>query len=186
MSAYILEEKEFALLLQARGITFFQGFPLKHVPDTAEETLQVLFELTEKGFLISDGSSFQAEKEIAACMDILAETKGLLLLTPEHEEVPEYFCYPGKQVLVCQPAAFKPGAVKLWKTDWNELKELFGPDGEKTKIRYYKRESLEADRTIQVVRQEKSYLFTENGQEELVPYEYLGNVLKKLTEGDEG
>lgn len=181
-SAYILEEEEFAVLLLAKGISSFQGFPLEHVPDTEEEIYQVLFGLTEKGFLTSDGKEFQAEKEIADCLNILEQARGLLLLIPEQEEFPQSFCYPGEQVLVCQPMAFKRGAVKLWKTSWENLGELIEENGRETKIQYYESNKDKVRQEIRFIREADGYLVKSNAGEVLILQKDTGNVLKNLTE----
>lgn len=122
-SAYILEGRELTVLLMAKGISGFLGFPLQNIPKTREEAFKILFTLTEKGFLISDGKDFQAEKGIAECVEILEHMKGVLIMNPRQEEVPPSFIYPHEQVLICQPT-FKQDTLKMWKTDWENLEEL--------------------------------------------------------------
>ena len=181
--AYILEERELAVLLQAKGISGFQGFPLRDIPGTEEEILQVLWSLTQKEFLSSDGLEFQADKGIADCLGILEKAKGMFLLIPKQEECPESFCYPGEQVLICQPAAFKPGTVKMWRTDWENLEELIEDGGRETEIWYYEAGSPKAGRRIRAVRKPEGCFLEDLDNREcmsVVSPGDMGGVLKSL------
>lgn len=181
-SAYILDGQELVLLLQAKGIACFQGFSFEKIADTEEQMLKVLLGLTEKGFLLSDGKEFFVEQGISECFEILEKAKGLLLIIPGQEESPELFCYPGEEILVCQPAAFKPGAVKLWKTDWENLGDLIAECGWETEIRYYGPGQVQAYRNMWSIRGKEGYRLKKDGEEFFILHKDMGKILKTLTE----
>ena len=57
--AFFLTDMELALLLEAKGISSFQGFPLEHYPKKEEDVLQTIFSMTEKGLLHAREEEFQ-------------------------------------------------------------------------------------------------------------------------------
>lgn len=136
---FILESEELAMLLQTRGISRFQGFPLKKISKTREEMLLTTKKLTEKGFLVSDGEAFHADSEISACIALLEKSRGLLLVNPSIEAVPQTFLYPGQQLAACQPVPFKEGAVKIRRMDWKDLGEFAAEQGRKSIWQYYRK-----------------------------------------------
>ncbi len=134
---FILESDELAMLLQARGICRFQGFPLEKIPRTKEEILLVTKKLTDKGFLVSDGIDFHIDSEISVCITLFEQSQGLLLVNPYTEAIPQSFLYPGRQIVVCQPVPFKKGAVKIRRISWKELSEFAKEQGHRSNWQYY-------------------------------------------------
>ena len=141
---FILESDELAMLLQARGICRFQGFPLEKIPRTKEEILLVTKKLTDKGFLVSDGIDFHIDSEISVCITLFEQSQGLLLLNPYTEAIPQSFLYPGRQIVVCQPVPFKKGAVKIRRISWKELSEFAKEQGHRSNWQYYGKEEPQA------------------------------------------
>lgn len=136
---FILESQELALLLSAKGISYFQGFPLKYIPQKREELLQTTKNLVDKGFLVSDGTSFQTEPEISACLAVLEKSSGLWLVNPESGAVPQSFLYPGDQVLIFRPLTVKQGAVKIRRILWENLGDFALEQGRRTVWQYYEK-----------------------------------------------
>lgn len=134
---FILESDELAMLLQARGICRFQGFPLEKIPRTKEEILLVTKKLTDKGFLVSDGIDFHIDSEVSVCITLFEQSQGLLLVNPFTEAIPQSFLYPGRQIVVCQPVPFKKGAVKIRRISWKELSEFAKEQGHRSNWQYY-------------------------------------------------
>lgn len=186
--AFILEEREFAFLLQAKGISGFQGFFIRNSPKTREELLQVLRQLTEKGFLVSDGEQFQVLPELAEGIKILEYAKGVLVLNPADKEAPQAFCYMAEssRLFICQPAAFRRGAVKLWTTDWNGLEQFIRASGRKMELCYYKKGSSRANKVLSLLCREKSYVccWENSGQETEEEWETLERMLKQEMEDE--
>ena len=141
---FILESDELAMLLQARGICRFQGFPLEKIPRTKEEILLVTKKLTDKGFLVSDGIDFHIDSEISVCITPFEQSQGLLLVNPYTEAIPQSFLYPGRQIVVCQPVPFKKGAVKIRRISWKELSEFAKEQGHRSNWQYYGKEEPQA------------------------------------------
>ena len=141
---FILESDELAMLLQARGICRFQGFPLEKIPRTKEEILLVTKKLTDKGFLVSDGIDFHIDSEISVCITLFEQSQGLLLVNPYTEAIPQSFLYPGRQIVVCQPVPFKKGAVKIRRISWKELSEFAKEQGHRSNWQYYGKEEPQA------------------------------------------
>lgn len=183
-SAYILGKKEFAVLLQAKGISDFFGFPMREIPDSEREILMLLKGLTDKGFLYSDGTEFRADRRISECLSVLAEAEGVLLFIPEKEALSQSFCYAGERLLVCQEAAFHQDALKLWLTDWTDMGELLEENGRETEVQYYKKGKDEPEQKKKLVSTDGGYLLQNleyDADKEFVPQEKLGKILRNLT-----
>lgn len=159
---FILESEEMAMLLQARGICKFQGFLLEKIPRTKEEMLLVTKKLTEKGFLVSDGTDFYVDSEISACITLFEQSQGLLLVNPATEAIPQSFLYPGNQIVVCQPTPFKKGAVKIRRMNWEELSEFVKEQGHRSNWQYYGKGEIKALWSMSLVLFEDDNLKIEN------------------------
>ena len=155
---FLLYTDDMALLLQAKGISHFQGFPLEQIPRSREEILLATKKLSDKGFLNSDGSVFHADEEVSACISLLEKPAGLWVVTPEWEGLPQSFLYVGEQILACQPSALKKGAVKLWRMKWTDLDGFLEQQGRKTSWEYYPWGQEQASEKIQLTYMENKML----------------------------
>lgn len=134
--AFFLTDMELALLLEAKGISSFQGFPLKHYPKNEEEVLQTIFSMTEKGLLHAREEEFQTAGELSACMEILKNAKGILALIPEEKDIPQICCYPGENVLIIEPSALRNSTFKLQRISWEELEEKLRESGPRMELQF--------------------------------------------------
>ncbi|MFR6171110.1 MAG: hypothetical protein ACLUJN_06180 [Blautia sp.] len=163
--AWILEESEFGILLGAKGIFEFQGLPLRNLPETEEEILKKLWNMEKKGFLTSDGMNFTVEKGLAQCLHLLEKSKGLLVITPEREEMPQSFCYPAEELLVCQEVLFRKDTLKLQKMSWKQLEDLLPQEGGYIRFQYYEKNSDKIQIEFSVRRGWECYRAKDTGEE---------------------
>lgn len=178
---FILESEELAMLLQARGLRRFQGFPLTKIPKDREEILLTTKKLTEKGFLVSDGEAFHVDSEISACIALLEKSQGVLLVNPAREAVPQRFLYPGEQIVVCQPVPFKDGAVKIRRMNWEELGEFTREQGRKSGWQYYRKGEAWALWSFMITLSEDEKLEIQNhGESRELDITQMGEFMKHL------
>lgn len=135
--AFFLTDMELGILLQAKEIRHYHGFPLKKIPNTEEEVLQTLFHLTGKGFVKAAGDEFQVAEEIGTCLEVLKNAPGFLGIIPKEKEFPQLCAYPGKEVVTVEASAFKKGTFKIQRMSWEELEHLIRSCGSKIEMRYY-------------------------------------------------
>lgn len=178
---FILDTDEMALLLQAKGISHFQGFPLERIPGNREEVLLAAKKLSDKGFLNSDGSVFRADAEVSACISLLEKPTGLWVVTPEWEGAPQSFLYVGAKILVCQLSALKKGAVKLWRMEWAEIHAFPVQLGRRTTWEYYPWGQEKTAGSFRLTYMENQMLEAESPTEiREFPSKELGDFFKKI------
>lgn len=178
--AWILKESEFGILLGAKGIFEFQGPLLRNLPETEEEILKKLWKMEKKGFLTSDGMDFIVEKGLAQCIHLLEKSRGLLVITPEREELPQSFCYPAEELLVCQEVLFRKDTLKLQKMSWEQLEELLVQEGGYIRLQYYEKNSDKVQTELSVKRGRECYRAKDTGEE--YTWEELEYMLRAWTE----
>lgn len=177
---WILEESEFGILLGAKGIFRFQGLPLRNLPKTEEEILKKLWNMEKKGILTSNGVDFIVEKGLAQCIHLLENSRGLLVITPESEGLPQSFCYPAEELLVCQEVLFRKDTLKLQKMPWKQLEELLDQEGGYTRLQYYEknRDRIRNEFSIRCGRE--CYRVEDTGEE--YTWKELEHMLRAWTE----
>ena len=134
--AFFLTDMELALLLEAKGISSFQGFPLEHYPKKEEDVLQTIFSMTEKGLLHAREEEFQTAGELSACMEILKNAKGILAVIPEEKDIPQICCYPGENLLTIEASALRSSTFKLQRISWEELEEKLKESGPRMELEF--------------------------------------------------
>lgn len=134
---FFLTDMELGILLQAKGIRHYQGFPLEKIPNTEEEVLQTLFHLTGKGFIKGVGEEFQVAEEIGHCLETVKNTPGILGLIPKEKEFSQLCVYPGEEAVAIEAIAFKKGTFKIRRMSWEGLENWIKSCGSRIEIRYY-------------------------------------------------
>ena len=180
--SFFLTDMELGLLLEAKGILSFQGFPLLHLPNTEEEILQTLFQMTGKGFLKAEGEEFLVAKEIGACLEILEMARGVLGLIPAENQFPQLCCYPGDEVLAIEPSAFREETYKIWRMSWRDLEIWIKGSGTRIEASYCLKGSQAPVWQARLKnRQMGLYLETDKGEEKFSP-ERLKKEIEKMEE----
>lgn len=179
-TAFFLTEMELALLLGAKEIPFFSGFPLAHGPDNRQDVLQTLLGLNKKGLLVTAGEGFRTDPGLSSCFEILQKAKGVLSLTPQSQEQPQLCCYPGEELLAMEPSPFRQETFKIWRMTWKDLEQWMRGCGRRIRGEYHSISHQRALWTVEIYISQDEAVLECQGNREAIPSEGLGQRIKTM------
>lgn len=181
---WILEERELAVLLSAKGISHFHGFHLQGVPENDQDTWQVLLTMVRKEMLLSDGRTFQVARGIAECIKALEKARGMFLVLPSQTELPQSFCYPGEKLLVLQPVPLREGTLRMWLMDWKEIREFLQDNGRIVRLEYYAKSCTSAEKILTITWEDTEAYVQAGELENAVEPEQITDIVRIWAEDD--
>lgn len=119
--AFLLKEEEFHFLMSVRGHRWYVGDPVKNAALSRQESLNCLYGLVKKGYVICTGEHFRVEERMAACIDGVGQAEKVLCVERADGRIPVCFLYLKEKATVYQRQPLKAEMLKLWQLpvqDW--------------------------------------------------------------------
>lgn len=118
---YLFRKEELEVLLSLKGRSGFYGLSSEERIPSRQMAVDVLRSLSEKEFLLSDGTSFRMQEEIREIVSLLADARQVVEFLPFTEDYPQLCLYPGERTVTMEWSGRKKGEMKAGIVQGEEI-----------------------------------------------------------------
>ena len=120
--SFTLSEEEWIILAFGLGVPSIFGFPKTNIPPDRESVLRAVNELINKKFIEPNGENF---KVLLPYRDAVLRTGNVktLFIRTRSDRLPDFMCYFGEPLLLCEPMPQKRDAYRFEFSDEDEIWE---------------------------------------------------------------